>query len=201
MTFDDAHEGLVIVDDVLAHVGHRQVAGVQRGAEGGECLFDVVDDDPDPVALEALDLADHERLAGDPGELLIAGLAAERDIDDLSVERRSAQVVRRVEQQQFTVAQQPDEIALTGLADVLGGDHERLAVLGHAPEPLPELAAKDGIDPCRRLVEEHECRVLDEGGGERQPALHPAGRVGDPCRALITQLDPVEQLVDARPPP
>ena len=60
---------------------------------------------------------------GDPLDLLVGGIACQRHVDDLPGEGRPAEVVRRVQQQQLAVAEQPDDVALAGLTDVLRGDH------------------------------------------------------------------------------
>ena len=64
-------------------------------------------------------------------------------------------------------------------------------------ELVPELGPQDRIDAGGRLVEEHEGRIVDEGGGEGEAALHPAGRLADPLVAVVRELDPVEELAQA----
>ena len=39
-------------------------------------------------------------------------------------------------------------------------------------------------------------RVVDEGGGEGEAALHPARRLAHPLVAVVVELDPVEELVE-----
>ena len=73
----------------------------------------------------------------------------------------------------------------------------RLSSLGEAPDLVPHLDARLGVEAGRRLVEEQHLRAVDEPERDVEPAAHaarvrlddPVGGVGDP--------DEVEQVLDA----
>src|SRR6266496_1938425 len=54
------------------------------------------------------------------------------------------------------------------LLEVLGGQQDGAAVAGEAGDELPEVDAGSGVEPCCRLVEDHDARPADQtaaGGG------------------------------------
>ena len=52
-----------------------------------------------------------------------------------------------------------------------------------------------GVEPRRRLVEQHQLRPVDERAGDGQTAPHPTRQQVDPVVPTIGQLDELEQLV------
>ena len=169
------------------------VALISPSAEVG-----VADHDPPSARLHFFGRADDDPECRDRRQVRRIDLAGELDVDDLTVERRPAEVVRGVDHEQLTVGQQTDLIAVRGLADVLRGHEDRApAILTELAEPLPELGPQDRIDPCRRLVEKQDRRVVDEAGGERQPSLHPARHLTHSLVAVLRQLHPLQQLTQA----
>ena len=109
---------------MLAHLLRLESDRVERGGDVRDRAFGAVDHDPDLARLETFDVADHEVSGGDPLDLLVGRIACQRHVDDLAGEGGPAQVVRGVEQQQLAVAEQADDVAFAGLADVLRRDHQ-----------------------------------------------------------------------------
>ena len=58
---------------------------------------------------------------------------------------------------------------------------------------MPRLRVETG----RRLVQEHQLRLVHERSRDRQPALHPARERIDSGLAAVGELDELEQLVDS----
>ena len=87
-----------------------------------------------------------------------------------------------------------------GLADVLGRDAQRPSLVADLPELLPERAAQDRVDARRRLVEEHEGRVVHERGGQGEAALHPAGHLAHLLVAVLVELHPLQDVVQTVAP-
>src|SRR5215218_8947099 len=106
MALDDAYERLVVFDNMLTDIARLEPGGGERTADVADRPFGTVDDDPDLTGLQSFDAADHELGGGELSELGVSGVAVERHVDDFARERRATQVLRRVEQQQLTVAQQ-----------------------------------------------------------------------------------------------
>ena len=121
------------------------------------------------------------------------------DLDDVAAHRLAPQVVRRRERDQPALGDQRDRVALLGLVDVLGRHQQRPAGVAQAVELVPDAAAEERIDPGGRLVEEEQRRVVDEGAGQLEPALHPARQAPGAAAADLPQVDQLEHL--ARPPP
>ena len=108
-----------------------------------------------------------------------------------------------------TVISRPAAITATRSHDDRLADVLRRAPRSCAPrsrsvaEVLPEPLAQDRVDARGRLVEEQQLRVVHEGRGERQPALHaaravrqqlvPVLRRGRPGRAAPQRLPPAPQ--------
>ena len=81
------------------------------------------------------------------------------------------------------------------LAEQVAGDDDRDPELGAGPPDEREhLVAAGRVEAVRRLVEQQQARVVDEGLGELDPLLH-AGRVAaDRAIALLVQADVAEDL-------
>ena len=75
---------------------------------------------------------------------------------------------------------------------------------GHARAPegldvLEDGVAALGVDADRRLVEDEEHRMVEQAGGDVEPALH-AARVGvDAVVPAVDEIGELERLVDALP--
>ena len=72
----------------------------------------------------------------------------------------------------------PDVVGeLVGLLQVLGGEEDGRALVVQRAHLLPDRLAADRVEAGGRLVEEEDARLVDERGGEVEPAPH-AARVG-----------------------
>jgi hypothetical protein len=79
------------------------------------------------------------------------------------------------------------------------GDGNGLAALGERRDRRAQLPRSDRVDAERRLVQEHDRRVVEEPTGDVQPLAHPPRIALDPLLLATGEADQVEQLVD--PPP
>jgi len=122
-------------------------------------------------------------------------------LDDQPVapERRPSQVVRRPERDPPALGDERDRVARFGFVDVLGRDEERPASLAQAMQFVPHALAQQGIQSGRRLVEEQQGRFMDEGAGQLEAALHPAGELPRASVPMLPQVDDAEDFLD--PPP
>src|SRR2546425_6926095 len=68
-----------------------------------------------------------------------------------------------------------DVAAALGLVHVMGGYEKGDAVTGKLEQKIPELAARDGVDSGRGLIEEKKLRLVQHGAAESE-ALLPAPR-------------------------
>ena len=63
----------------------------------------------------------------------------------------------------------------------------------------PQLGAALRVEPGGRLVEEEHRRLVHERRGEVEPPAHAAGVRADEAVARVREVEPLEQLVGARP--
>jgi hypothetical protein len=63
---------------------------------------------------------------------------------------------------------------LVGLLQVLGGEEDRDAAGDEIADDRPHRVAAAGIQAGRRLVEEDQPRIADQGHGQVEPASHTA---------------------------
>src|SRR5438876_5625003 len=54
-------------------------------------------------------------------------------------------------------------------------EQDRLALRKELTQSIPDEVARLGIQPGRRLIEDQQLRIVDEGACERQTAFHAAG--------------------------
>src|SRR2546423_15332224 len=66
--------------------------------------------------------------------------------------------------------------AAFGLVHVMRGDEKRHALAGEFEKQVPQFAARDGIDPCGRFVEEQNGWFVHEGARHRQTLAPAAGK-------------------------
>ena len=86
---------------------------------------------------------------------------------------------------------------LLGLIHVVGGEHQRRALLLQAEQPVPEDVARLRVEAGGRLVEQQDAGVVHERARDREAALHAAGQVVDLGLRALGQLGELEQLVGA----
>ena len=80
----------------------------------------------------------------------------------------------------------------------MGGDEDRDAAVGRLVDELPELAARGGVHPTRRLIQEDNLRLVEDGHGEGQLLFPAQGQAAHARVALRLQPDASQHLVGAR---
>ena len=66
-------------------------------------------------------------------------------------------------------------------------------------DDVPELPPRLRVEAGRRLVEEQQLRVADQGARDRQPLPLPAGELDDVGPGLLLQRDAGDRLVRVEP--
>ena len=137
-----------------------------------------------------------------PGEAVDAALqvarefGAEPELDHLTRRVAPDELERRALGDDSALVHHDEPIAqLLGLVHVVRRQHERDAPLLQPEEPIPDHVSCLGVEPGRRLVEQQDVRIADEGTGDREPPLHSAGERLDARLRALVQLDELEQLV------
>ena len=87
---------------------------------------------------------------------------------------------------------------LLGLLHVVGGQDDRRTAGPDPADGVPEVAAGLRVEPGRRLVEEDDAGVVDQGQGDREALLLPARKLVDQAGALLLEPDHRQQVVDPR---
>ena len=62
----------------------------------------------------------------------------------------------------------------------MGRQQDREPVGAEFLQPLPDLVARLGVEAGRRLVEDEELRLVDQGPGHDEAPDHPAGELERP---------------------
>ena len=86
---------------------------------------------------------------------------------------------------------------LLGLVHVVGGQHQRHALLLEPVELLPQDVAGLRVQARGGLVEQQQVGVVDQRAGDGQASLEAAGQAVDLGVALVGELEEREQLVGA----
>ena len=121
------------------------------------------------------------------------------DLDPLPADLR-LQLVRRSARDDPAVVDDRDLVGeLVGLLEVLRRQQERRAFAHLGADHVPHREPAARIEPGRRLVEEEQPRLADQGAREVEPAAHPAG-VGlrDPS-GRVGEVEALEQRVGPAP--
>jgi hypothetical protein len=84
------------------------------------------------------------------------------------------------------------------LVHEVSGEQDGLAFAHQLLQPFPDQVPRLGVEARRRLVEDQQVRVVHQGAGERQPALHAAGKGVEADVGLAGQAGELQQLRDAR---
>ena len=82
----------------------------------------------------------------------------------------------------------------------MGGQQDAPALLADVLDPPPELAARLGIEARRRLVEQQQQRLVDDGDVERQSLLLAAGELLERLGRLGLEADGAEVVGDLTRP-
>ena len=111
------------------------------------------------------------------------------------------QLFGRALRHQAAVVDDPDPVGeRIGLVEVLRREEDGHAQLGvQTPDLRPHAGPAERVQPGGRLVEEEDLGPMDEGGGEIEPALHPARVGADPTVDGVADVDEVEDLAQSTP--
>src|SRR6266446_8459523 len=90
-----------------------------------------------------------------------------------------------------------DVAATLGFVHVVSGDEEGDAVTGKLEEEIPELAARDGVDAGRWLVEEKKRRLVQHGAAEGEALLPSAGKLRGQAVQIGFQAVELHDFIDA----
>ena len=84
---------------------------------------------------------------------------------------------------------------------VVRGEKDRLPLLLQAQQDVPHLAPWPGVEPGRRLVEEHDLGVVHERNGDAEALLQAPGEVLVLLFGLVLEVHELYQPVDIGVPP
>src|SRR5712692_9482613 len=90
-----------------------------------------------------------------------------------------------------------DVAAALGFVHVVSGDEERDAVAGKLEEEIPELAARDRVDPGGGLVKEKKLRLVQHGAPESEALLPAAGKLRGQAIQIGCEAVELDNFVDA----
>src|SRR5574338_1645002 len=97
---------------------------------------------------------------------------------------------------QASAVEEADAVTALGLVEVRRRDEDGHALAQELVEDAPEVAARDGVDPIGRLVQEEHLRCVDQGAGKPELLLHPAGEVSGAALLEGRQVAEGQQLLD-----
>ena len=83
------------------------------------------------------------------------------------------------------------------LAQFVGGEEDRLALLLQPLDDLAHLHAADGIQTTGGFVQQEQVRIVDQRLGQAHPLLHALGIGADRTATHPFQFHQFEQAVDA----
>ncbi len=87
-----------------------------------------------------------------------------------------------------------------GLLEVVGGQQDGDAILAREADDLvPQLGARVGVEPGRRLVEEQHARPVDEAHRHVELPAHAAGPRPDDAVGRLGEAQPIQERLGARP--
>ena len=155
----------------------------------------VLAQDPQPPAARPPDLGD----AGAGPEAVRVDVRWTSPPRGTARRTRAGAASRVAQRDQPAAGDQRDHVALLGLGDVLGGDHERPARVAQAMQLVPDRLADDRVDAGGRLVEEDELRIVHERARELEAAPHAARQpAGPPVRASVSSSQASSALIRRR---
>src|ERR1700730_18128570 len=157
---------------------------------------------PDVELLQSLSA--RQRLAGElvqqPRRVLglaLDQLAAVIAAGDPVVGRARAELARRSDREDTPVLDDRHAVGqLLRLVEVVGREQDRLAEIAQAAHRLPGAAPRLGVKAGRRLVQEDQLRVADEGEREVEPTQLSAGQLAAQDVGLLLQAGQGEDLAD-----
>ena len=86
---------------------------------------------------------------------------------------------------------------LLGLIHVVRRQQQRRALLLQPEQPVPQDVPRLRVEPGRRLVEQQDAGVVDEGARDGEAALHAPREIVDLALGPVGELGELEQLVGA----
>ena len=102
----------------------------------------------------------------------------EGELDDVLAAEPGDQLGRRAQGDHLAVIDDRHPVAQPlGLVHVVRRQQDGPALGAEAADDVPELPARLRVEAGRRLVEEQQLRVADQGAGHRQPLLLAAGEL------------------------
>ena len=81
----------------------------------------------------------------------------------------------------------------------VAGEEDGDPLAGEAPDEVAHVAHPGRVEARRRLVEEQQARLPQQGGGDPEPLPHPVRVAADTVLRAVGQLDELEHLADPRP--
>jgi hypothetical protein len=78
----------------------------------------------------------------------------------------------------------------------VAGEDDRAATPAEIADELADLDHARGIEPVRRLVEEHEIGLAEQGARDPEPLLHAEGVRGELAVRALAEIDELEQAID-----
>ena len=161
-----------------AHLGHDEAGGAQGLADRPLSLADVahhhVEAVAEPLNIGGSGVFREHRLRGAE----IGG----PNLEPLEPEA-AAELGRRADPVDAPLVHEGDPVAPLGLVEVRRREEDRHALAREPDNGIPELPARDRIDPGGGLVQQKDARLGDQRAGQRQLLLHArrsAGRPADP---------------------
>ena len=94
-----------------------------------------------------------------------------------------AQAVGPVAGEEPSLVDEAYPVAAVRLVEIGGGDEDGDTFPEELVEDAPEVAARHRVDAVGWLVEEEDLRRVNEGTGEAELLLHPAGEIAGPAAA------------------
>src|SRR5688572_29928440 len=108
---------------------------------------------------------------------------------------RLAQPCRRIPRDHAPVADQADLLAqLVGLLEIVRRQQHRHAAVMQPADVGPQLDAQLEVHARRRLVEDHQARLVHQRACDQQPAAHAAGQLRRAHTGLRAQIEDVHHL-------
>src|SRR5215218_6484509 len=126
----------------------------------------------------------------------VESVRAGAELEDLRADVLFDEVLRSSPCDDTTALHDDEAVAEAGgLLHVVGGQHQRLALVRERPEPVPHEMPRLRVEARGGLVEHDDLRIVDEGPRDQEPALHPTGELLHPGIYLVGELHEVEERV------
>ena len=117
------------------------------------------------------------------------------EFDEVVAADAGDQFRRGSQSDHFAVIDDGDAIAQAfRFIHVMGGQENGSSIGAQVAQYFPELPARLGIEAGRRFIEEQELRIADEGGGDGEALLLPAGEFADPRASFFFEFDHGENV-------